>query len=211
MNEQLPTTAYRILTPRLCLRGWNPEDARNLKVAVDQSRSHLKPWMPWAEGDPEDVYTLSNRIRRWRSDFDLAREFIYGIFDREEKRVLGACGLHTTGRTTGLEIGYWIHVDHIRQGLATEAAAALTRTAFEVNKVDWIEIHCDTHNTASAAVPRKLGYILDATLHGRNRDSQGNLRDTMVWVLHSDRYPASPVAEFDYEAYDEIGERISDD
>ncbi len=49
MTEPIPGPAYRILTPRLCLRCWNPEDAPTIKAAVDASREHLIPWMSWAQ------------------------------------------------------------------------------------------------------------------------------------------------------------------
>lgn len=43
MTEPTPGPTYRILTPRLCIRCWNPKDAAQLKTAVDESREHLKP------------------------------------------------------------------------------------------------------------------------------------------------------------------------
>ena len=57
----------------------------------------------------------------------------------------------------------WI-IDHINQGLAPETAAALTKVAFEVNEVNRVEIQCDPNNMRSAAVPRKLGFVHEATL-----------------------------------------------
>ena len=105
-------------------------------------------------------------------------------------------------------IGYWIHAAHINQGLATEAAAALTRVAFEVNDVERVEIHCDPANVRSAAVPRKLGYAHEATLRRRAQAGDGTHRDTMIWTLFADTYPGSAAATAEIEAYDARGRRI---
>ena len=104
--------AYRILTPRLCLRCWQPKDAAALKTAVDESREHLIPWMPWAK-EETTLRAQVDRLRRVRAQFDLGEDFIYGIFSRDEKQVLGSSGLHTRVGTLAREIGYWVHVDHI--------------------------------------------------------------------------------------------------
>ena len=106
-------------------------------------------------------------LRRFRGEFDLSQNYVYGVFDREETEVLGGTGLHPRGGPGALEIGYWIHVAHINQGLATELSAALTKVAFCLHQVDRVEIHCDPHNVYSTAVPRKLGYLHEATLHKR--------------------------------------------
>jgi hypothetical protein len=52
MAQNRPGPAYRILTPRLVIRCWNPVDAPLLKEAVDSSIDHLKPFMPWAHQEP---------------------------------------------------------------------------------------------------------------------------------------------------------------
>jgi ribosomal-protein-serine acetyltransferase len=59
-----------------------------------------------------------------------------------------------------LEIGYWVHVDHVGRGLATELSAALTDTAFTVDGIERVEIHHDRANVRSGAVPARLGFTL---------------------------------------------------
>ena len=86
--------AYRIETDRLVLRCWSPADAELLKEAVDASLDHLRPWMPWANEEPTDLDSRVALLREFRAKFDLGQEFIYGIFDAGESRVLGGTGLH---------------------------------------------------------------------------------------------------------------------
>ena len=208
MPTTIPGPAYRIVTPRLVIRCRKPEDAPLIAAAIEASMEHLRPWMNWIADEPTDLQERVSRLRRFRGQFDLDQNYGYGLFDRDEREMLGAVGLHTDPGEGALEIGYWIHVAHTNQGLATEAAAALTRVAFEVHGIRRVEIHCDARNARSAAVPRKLGYTHEATLHNRGVDYQGKPRDMMVWSLFADGYPGSQAARAKIEAYDALGRRI---
>ena len=122
--------------------------------------------------------------------------------------MLGSSGLHTRLGDKAREIGYWIHVDHIGQGYATETAAALTRVAFCIDAVDRVEIHCDPANATSAAIPARLGYTHEATLHRRSHWPDGTVLDSMVWTLFADAFSASPAAQIEIQAFDAAGREI---
>ena len=208
MTPLFPGPAYRILTPRLVIRCWNPADAPLLKAAVDASIAHLRPFMPWAADEPTPLQTKIDLLRRWRGYFDLGQDFFYAIFSRDETRVLGASGLHTHLGPDAREIGYWIHAGFIHQGYAGETAAALTRVAFEVDGLRRVEIHMAVENAPSAAVPRRLGYTHEATLPQRMLLSDGRYHDSMIWSLHVAAYPASPCARAELQAFDSLGRQI---
>jgi len=207
MTEKIPGPAYRILTPRLCIRCWHPADAARLKAAVDASREHLSPWMPWAHHETT-LQDQINRLRRVRGEFDLGKDFTYAIFSRDESQVLGSTGLHTRRGAYAREIGYWIHVDYIGKGYATETASALTKVAFEIDGVDRVEIHCDPANLASAAVPKKLGYTHEATLRRRSHWSEERIEDSMIWTLFASDYAQCPAAQIEIQAFDAAGREI---
>ncbi len=208
MKSKISGPAYRIVTERLVLRCYHPKDALLLKVAVDASVEHLRPWMPWVEQEPEPLQTKIDRLRRFRSEFDLGQDFIFGIFDSTESKLLGGTGLHTRIGEQAREIGYWIHADYINQGLATESSAALTKVAFEIEGVDRLEIHCAPDNDRSAAIPKKLGYQYEATLRRRLHTDNAEPRDTMIWSLFAMDYPGSPGSEAMIQAYDVADRRI---
>ena len=208
MTARIPGPAYRVETARLVLRCWNPVDAPLLATTVDESLEHIYPWMPWAKDEPSDLQTRIERMRRFRAEFDLNEGFIYGAFNLAETRVLGGCGLHCHLEGSAREIGYWIHKDHINQGLATELSAALTKVAFEIDGVDRVEIHMDPENVRSATVPRKLGFCHEATLRRRATTTDGRPRNTMIWTLFADDYPDSPSAGAQIRAYDAAGRKI---
>lgn len=196
--------AYRIETRRLVLRCWQPEDAPLLRDAAATSKEHLLPFMPWAENEPQTVEQKVNLIRRFRGMFDRGEDYVYGIFDPKASCLLGGTGLHTRLGDSALEIGYWLHRDFINQGLITESSAALTRVAFELYHVERMEIHCAVENPASAAVPRKLGYVHEATRR-RQSFAHGRNTDAMIWTLFADEYPSTPCASAELKAFDISG------
>lgn len=207
-SESIPGPAYRIITPRFVIRCPDPVDANLLDSAIRQNLDHLLPWMLWAKKEPVSFQERIEFLRKVRGNFDLGVDFGYLIFNRSETMLLGGTGLHTRLGQAAREIGYWIHKDYINQGFATEVSAALTKVAFEIDHVKRVEIHCDPKNIRSASVPRKLGFIHEATLHNRVENTAGNLRDSMIWSLFVENYPASPPAKIELQAFDAIGRRI---
>jgi RimJ/RimL family protein N-acetyltransferase len=198
---------YRIATERLVVRCWEPVDAPLLKEAVDESLAELRPWMPWAADEPQPLEAKVQLLRSFRGKFDLGRDFVYGIFSRDETAVVGGTGLHTRHGEDAFEIGYWIRTTHARRGFATEASAALTRVAFELCGVDRVEIRVDPANVASLAIPRKLGFHEEARLRRRLRYPEP--RDVAVFALFADDFPGTTAAAARFEAYDAAGGRLA--
>ena len=112
--------AYRVETERTVVRCWQPDDADILLQALSQSIDHLRAWMPWAVNEPSTLDEKIALLRRWRAEFDLDQDYVYGIFSPDEKEVWGGSGLHKRVGADALEIGYWIRADMINKGLATE-------------------------------------------------------------------------------------------
>lgn len=171
----------RITTERLVLRPWVAADAPLLKDAVDSSLAELRPWMPWAYKEPSTVEEIADRFVRFTDEFEHDGDWHYGILNPGETEALGSTGIHRRVGPGGLEIGYWIRTSVAGRGYATEAAAAVTRTAFEVPWVEFVEIRCDPNNLRSARIPERLGYTLVDVLKHDTVTPTGAPRDTMVW------------------------------
>ncbi len=186
--------AYRIETERLVVRCYQPSDTQLLADSVKESVEHLKPWMPWAHSEPTPFEQRLDGVKRFRGRFDLKEDYIYGIFNPEETKLLGGTGLHTRLGDNQLEIGYWIHKDYVNKGLVTESTAALVKVAFEIVHVHRIEIHCDPGNHASASIPRKLGFTHEGTLRAKT-PFLDRWSDSMIWGLLDTEYPNSPSAK----------------
>jgi len=208
MSDTYFGPAYRIESERLIVRCYNPTDALYLQKSVQESVEHLRPWMPWVKSEPEELKVKIERLRMFRADFDLSKNFVYGVFDPHETELVGGTGLHPRVGSNAFEIGYWINVNHINKGYATEISAALTKVAFEIEHVNRVEIHVDPKNIKSAAIPKKLGYVYEATLRKRLEINEGELIDSMIWSLLKEDYLKSPAAKAKIVAYDAFGSQI---
>ena len=136
------------------LRRYQPDDLDAVFQSVTESLDHLRPWMPWAEGYTRDSAAefLAKSARGWADGTEYNYVMVAGGV------LAGGCGLMSRIGPGGLEIGYWVHRDWTRRGLATAASAALVQAAFGLPGVDRIEIIHDELNVASAGIPRKLGF-----------------------------------------------------
>lgn len=179
---------YKIETERLIIRCYHPKDAVLLKRSIDESIDHLLPWMPWARNEPESLENKIERLRKYRGQFDLGEDYVFGIFNKKEDKLIGSTGLHTRAGENAREIGYWINAHEIGKGYALEAASALTKVGFEIEGLDRIEIHCAPDNIRSQNIPRKLGFLQEAILRNRTVDSSGMKRDVMIWTLFREEY-----------------------
>jgi ribosomal-protein-serine acetyltransferase len=179
-DERLPE---RVDTPRLVLRRWRHDEAGIISAAVSSSVDHLRPWMAWIKFEPmihaERVQLIEGWTRVWEDGGDI----VYGVFLDGE--VVGASGLHRRSGPGTLNIGYWIHVDHLRHGYATELTAALTTAAFELDGIEIVHVQTDEANEASAAVPAKLGFRR-ARIIEREREAPGESGRLIDWTMTPD-------------------------
>lgn len=155
--EPLPS-AVAVASGRFELRRYVDADVEALNRAVADSVDHLLPWMPWAAHEPLTVAARLELFATWDREWLAGESAVYGMFAGDA--VIGGTGLHRRrdGRPDVIEIGYWVHVDHTRRGVATEAAAALTDAAFGLGSTTAVEIMHLPDNVASRGVPARLGY-----------------------------------------------------
>jgi RimJ/RimL family protein N-acetyltransferase len=155
--EPLPS-AVPVASGRFALRRYLTADVEALNRAVADSVDHLRPWMPWAADEPITIAARLELFATWDRQWDAGESAVYGMFVGDV--VIGGTGLHRRreGRPDVIEIGYWVHVDHLRRGIATEAAAALTDAAFGLAGTTAVEIMHLPDNVASRGVPARLGY-----------------------------------------------------
>jgi len=148
----------RIEADGLLLRRWTVDDAEALGRLVTENAEHLRPWMPWMAEEPKTLAERIALIRRWEEEWSAGGDVVLAVVRGGE--LAGSCGMHRRIGSGGVELGYWIALPHVRQGVATATATALTETALALPRIDRVEIHHDTNNRASAGIPAKLGFEL---------------------------------------------------
>ena len=96
----------------------------------------------------------------------------WGMVLKGKRAVIGTCGFHQLSkRHHRAEIGYELHPDYWRQGLASEAIRAILRFGFEEMGLHRIEANVDPNNDASANLLRKLGFTEEGFLRERFYDN----------------------------------------
>ena len=136
------------------LRRHRADDVDAIFRAVTDSADHLRPWAPWAA----DYTRASAQEFLAGADQGWDDDTVYNYAIMTGDVLVGGISLMARIGPGGLEIGYWVHQEHARRGLATAATAALVEQAFRLPGVDRLEIVHDELNVASGGVPRKLGF-----------------------------------------------------
>jgi RimJ/RimL family protein N-acetyltransferase len=171
----------RVDAGAVVLRRIRSADAGAVAAAVAGSLDHLRPWMPWATPDSADRRSQLARVAEADEMWESGISYIYSVLTADHGTLVGEIGLHRRGGDGSIEIGYWIAGSQTRRGFGTSAAAAITDVALALPGVSRVEIHCDEANTASAAIPRKLGYRLDR-VEERKPEAPGESGRLMIWV-----------------------------
>lgn len=147
---------------------------------VDESRAHLRQWLPWVD----DTQTTDDS----RKFLDIAmaqhaqkKGAHYGVY--VDKKLCGLCGFNKIVESSRLgEIGYWLAHEYTGKGIMTQAVRMLIDIGFEQYDLNKIEVHCATSNEKSRAVPERLGLQYEATLRQRECNN-GEYFDIAVYSV----------------------------
>jgi ribosomal-protein-serine acetyltransferase len=146
------------------VRPFTEDDAEALEAAVAASREHLVPFMPWASQPPQGVEWRRGWLRDVIAEEAAGGDRYRGVFDPDTGAQIGAAGLHRRVGPRAWEIGYWVHVDWTRRGVATATVVALVAEAFADPEIDAVEIHHDVDNHPSAGVAQAAGFTACGTV-----------------------------------------------
>jgi RimJ/RimL family protein N-acetyltransferase len=196
-------TVYLCETDRLVLRCWQPADAPAAFPVISANEAHLAAWLPWVTTRPRSIEEQAELFRRFRSNFDLDKEFVFGAFLKDGECV-GSVGLHRSVGPNALEVGYWLRKERCGLGLGTEMVGAACQIGFLSSAMERLEIHCAPENRASARIAEKLGFTHEATLARRLRWANGQ-HDMMVWARWREDPPPVP-AMIPIRCFDVLGQ-----
>lgn len=177
---------------RVCLRPYAIEDGVVMQEAIEESLDDLRPWMAWTDSrrTVQDCETyIRQALARWLTREDVT----VGMWDGSTNRYLGGIWLYPIDwRVPALAIGYWVRVSAQGRGYVTEAVTLLCKLAFTTFKAQRVSIQCETANIRSANIPRRLGFVHEATLRNHSRNTTGELTDTFIFALTRDDYHQLP-------------------
>jgi ribosomal-protein-alanine N-acetyltransferase len=171
-------TAFpRLETERLVLRAFTRGDAPTVRrLAGDRAVAAGTATIPHPYPDGAAEAWIAGHA----GSFQRGESLTFAVERRSDGALVGAVGLRLELEHARAELGYWIGKPYWGDGLATEAAAAAVRHAFEAYGLNRVYAYHFTNNPASGRVLQKLGM----TYEGRRR------RHTLKWgtFLDSDMY-----------------------
>jgi RimJ/RimL family protein N-acetyltransferase len=154
-------------TARLVLRPMGPDDAAAVqKWAGDfeVADTALNIPHPYPDGLADEWIAMHGRA--WRE----GREAVFAITARADGTLMGAIGLAgIDARHRHAEMGYWLGRPFWNLGLATEAARAVLRFAFDTLDLERVFAHHFVRNPASGRVLEKIGMVHEGVLRAHVR------------------------------------------
>lgn len=184
MNPILLDIPTEFTTDRLLLRCYRPGDGAIYFQVLRANWDHLYEFLP------PNLRTLQNEedaeviIRRLMADWQLRNLFIFGVWEKGTETYVAETYLaNADWHVPCIELGYFVVKESTGKGIATEAARATIRFAFEHLRVSRIELQCAADNEASIRVAKRCGFHYEGRLRQRNRKRDGTLVDRLWYGL----------------------------
>jgi RimJ/RimL family protein N-acetyltransferase len=170
----------RVVDGDTVVRRFTVVDAPAVAAALAHYLEYLQAWMPWARPEVADEAFQHDRMLAAAARYDDdAADWEFAVCNGAGELV-GACGiLVRDGRP---RVWYWVAHDEAGHGHATRAARLVGEVWRAHRHEPVLEIRCDPANTASAAIPPRLGYRLER-VDDTPPETPCETGRTMVWAL----------------------------
>lgn len=172
-------------TERLVLRRLHPSDAESLfAILADEELTRFYDDEAFTE-----ISQAREQIEAWASGFDEWRSIRWGIARKETGTVIGTCGYYGFHRWHGRgSLGFELARPYWRQGIMTEALAAIIRFGFRKVGLNRIQAVVMPGNEGSEKLLEKLGFRREGVL--REYENWGNKGyvDLLMFSLLRDEY-----------------------
>jgi ribosomal-protein-alanine N-acetyltransferase len=166
-----------MLTARLLLRPYTPEDATELARCAgmrEVARTTLRIPHPYSEAQAREY--IATTAPAWNE----GKGASFAIIDRASGTLAGGVGLMFDHAHNHAELGYWTAVHAWRKGIATEAATRIVDWAFGDLKLSRLHAHAFGSNPASSRVLEKLGMKHEGTMR-RHIIKWGEFEDAVMY------------------------------
>jgi ribosomal-protein-alanine N-acetyltransferase len=177
-----------IVTPRLILREFTPEDLP--AFLAHQADPRLLEFYGPEDLGADQTRDLVERFIRWAAESP-RRNYQFAIARREDsKELIGSCGVRLEGCEAGrAEFGLQLAPEHWGRGFATEAARATLGFGFRDLGLQEIRGVTVTENVRVQGLVAKLGFNQMETRPGPAWMRDRGWSET-VWGMTTERWPS---------------------
>lgn len=176
----------RIVTPRLLVRAFRPEDAEDLHEYLSSAETYR-----FEPGEPVDRREAQELAIEMSAAADL-----WAVELQTEHRAIGQIYFKQAGppHLMTWELGYIIGPRYQRRGYASEAIPALLRNGFVAAGIHRVVAHCNPENTASWKLLEGIGFRREGLLKKQvffHKDLDGDplWTDTLVYAMLEEEFP----------------------
>jgi ribosomal-protein-alanine N-acetyltransferase len=166
-------------TERLVLRRTTLDDVTEyfaLRSNVDAMKHIAKPIQTTIEETKTLIYKINEMI-------NFNDGLGWAVCFKGDKKMIGSVSFHRIEKEHHrAEIGYMLHPDYWKQGIISEAVAALIDYGFNTLNFHSIEAHIDPTNSGSEKVLQKFNFEKEAYFK-ENYFYNGQFLDTAVYCL----------------------------
>ncbi len=188
---------------RVRLRPWQAGDAAACAAMCDDPdvARFIPVPSPYTLADGEEW--VGDALRKWRED----RWAQFAVLDATGGgpvasggraaggRLIASCGLKIDAERATGEIGYLVHRDERRRGIASACIRLLTRWAFDDLGLQRLQIRADVRNAASRRTVTAAGFRLEGVLRDNDVIRGARVDDALYSLLPGDRRPADDAGD----------------
>jgi [ribosomal protein S5]-alanine N-acetyltransferase len=185
--------ATQVVTDRLVLRAFRPDDVRVLRAFSVENGEYLRPWSPRPQpgASPTSLVELAKKIAAARKEWRADRGYQFAGFDlrpaaagRLRPPLVARVSLNNVVRGVfqNAYLGYMIAESHQGLGLAREAVRAAIDFAFHTAQLHRVQAAIMPHNERSLRLVRALGFREEGRAQGYLM-IDGAWRDHLVFAL----------------------------
>ncbi len=144
---------YHCIDADIKLRLLESTDAKALFEIINSERTRLREWLGWVDytKSPSDVERF---IEAKLSNFVNGQGLEFGIWNNGE--LSGVLGATIDSANKVAELGYWLSIRAVGNGVMTRSCQAVIDMLFEERNINRIEIRAAQENIRSRAVPERL-------------------------------------------------------
>jgi RimJ/RimL family protein N-acetyltransferase len=176
-------------TPRLTLRPFVKTDFDAVHSYASNAANIV--YMPWGPNDRAQTEAFIYRQSAAAAK-DGQTEFPYAVVLKENGHLIGGCELSREGKAPDTaELGWVLHMDYWKRGLAREIGRALLAFGFDGLGLRRIIAVCDAENYGSYRVMEKIGMRREALLYdarpaNKERAPNAAFSDELVYAILRD-------------------------
>lgn len=161
------------------------------KNALLEAAADGELWNLWFTSVPSEK-TIDSYIEQALKFYENDTALPFIIIDKKSNKIIGSSRyMNGTSVHKRLEIGHtWVAKSFQRIGVNTECKYRLLKHAFENLNCIAVEFRTHSQNHASRKAIARLGAKQDGILRSHQISSDGRLRDTVVFSILKEEWPA---------------------